>query len=189
VRGLLVALAMLTAVPGCALFKPESPSSRQLREIVAEIVEATRATAKEQVRRVANARAMYDAVPSEENGVRYAALLAMLPPPAGNDDQAAAVLRPIAAHRSGSPLNRLAAMLAAGVTERQRLARELRAVERRAEAEARRAESAQAQADAAERREAAANERANTLQGQVDALKSIERSILKREERRRTLKR
>jgi hypothetical protein len=38
---------------------------------------------------------------------------------------------------------------------------------------------------AAEKREEAAEERASTLRQQVDALKSIERGILEREERRR----
>ena len=61
---------------------------------------------------------------------------------------------------------------------RQRLARELRAVETRVEA-------AEARVAAAERREEAAVERAGTLQRQVDALKAIERGILEREEKRR----
>jgi len=69
-------------------------------------------------------------------------------------------------------------MLAASVAERQRLARELRAVETRVEA-------AEARVAAAERREEAAVERAGTLQRQVDALKAIERGILEREEKRR----
>ncbi len=188
-KGLLVLLAMLAVVPGCALIEPERGPARQLREIVAETVEAARASGEEQGRRLARARAMYDAVPNEANGVRYAALLATLPPPLRDDERAAAVLGPIAAQRSGSPLRQLAAMLAAGVSERRRLERTLHASETRAASEARRADAALARAEAAERREQAANERANTLQGQVDALKAIERSILKREERRRILKR
>jgi len=189
VRILLAAITLLVMVAGCALLEPESPSTRQMREIVAEAVETARATPGEQRRRLAHARAMYDAVPSEANGVRYAALLATLAPPLRDEDRAAAVLGPIAAQRSDSSLAQLAALLSSGLAERRRLARELRGAEARADSEARRAEAAQARAEAAEQREAAASERASMLQGQVEALKSIERGILKREERRRILKR
>jgi hypothetical protein len=81
----------------------------------------------------------------------------------------------VAGRKPESPLTQFAGLLAAGVAERQRLARELRSAEERAESAARREESA--------------NERANTLHQQVEALKSIERGILEREERRRTIKR
>jgi hypothetical protein len=179
---MLLVLATLAAASGCALLQPNGEASRQVHEIVGEAVSAARAAPEEQRRRLSKARSMYDAVPNESNGLRYAALLATLPAPWGNDEIAAAVLGPLAARRPETPLTQLAGMLAVHVAERQRLARELRAAERRAE-------SALARAEAAERREESASERANTLQGQVEALKSIERSILQREEQRRNLKR
>jgi hypothetical protein len=187
VRRALAALTLLVA--GCALLQPEGTPSRQLREIVGETVEAARATPEERSRLLAQARKMYDAVPNESNGVRYAALLATLPAPWRDDEKAAAVLGPLAAYRPESPLTQLAGVLAAGVAERQRLARDLQVAEKRAESAAQRADAAQQRAESAERREVSANERANTLQSQVEALKSIERSILQREEQRRTNKR
>jgi hypothetical protein len=188
--------ALTLLVAGCALLQPEAEPSRQLREIVGETVEAVRANSEEQRRRLAQARRQYDAMPNESNGVRYAALLANLPPPWRDDQKATELLGPLAAQQPASPLTRLADMLLARVTERQRLAQDLRAVEKRAEAAvqraeaaAQRAEAAQQRAESAERREESANQRANTLQGQVEALKSIERGILQREERRRINKR
>jgi len=93
-------------------------------------------------------------------------------------------------------MTQLAALLAASLAERQRLARDLRAAEVRVDAAEQRVTAAEQpitaaeqRALAAERREEAATERANTLHRQVEALKSIERGILEREERRRTLKR
>jgi hypothetical protein len=176
-------------VAGCALLQPDADASRQLREIVGETMDAARATPEEQRRRLAQARQRYDAVPNEANGLRYAALLATLPPPGRDDDKAAGVLGPLAAQRPESPLTRFAGLLAASVAERQRLAQDQRAAEKRAESATQRAEAALQRAEAAERREENAVERANTLQKQVEALKSIERSILQREEQRRTIKR
>ena len=184
------ALAVLTALlAGCALLQPEGGETRQMSEIVGEAVEAARAAPEEQRRRLLQARQRYDAVPNESNGIRYAALLATLPPPWRDDDKAAAVLGPLAAQQPGSPLTQLAGWLAASVAERQRVAQDLRAAQQRAESAAQRAEQALQRAEAAERREESAVERANVLQKQVEALKSIERGILQREEQRRTLKR
>jgi len=195
-RRAFLALVLLVAGTGCTLMQPKADPSRLASEIVGEAAAAARSTPDEQRRRVTHARQIYDAVPSESNGLRYAMLLATLPPPLRDDAKAAAILRPLAAQRPETPLTQLSAMLAATLSERQRLVGELQAAERRAEsaaqhaeAAAQHAEAARARAEAAERREASANERANTLQGQVEALKSIERSILQREERRRTLKR
>ena len=186
-RRVLAALTLLVA--GCALLQPEGAPSRELREIVGGTVEAARATPEERSHLVAQARKRYDTAPNESNGVRYAALLATLPAPWRDDEKAAAVLQPLAAQRPESPLTQFAGVLAANVAERQRLARDLQAAEKRAETAQQRAESAQQRAESAERRETSANERANTLQSQVEALKSIERSILQREEQRRTNKR
>jgi len=195
-RRLVVALALLAAGAGCALLQPEGESARLVGEIVDQTVAATRATPEDQQRRVAEARRSYDAAPDEANAVRYAALLATLPAPLRDEGRAAAILGPIAAQQPETAVRRFAALLATSLAERRRLAQEARAAEQRAqsasqraEAASQRAEASAARAEEAERREASANERAAKLQGQVEALKSIERSILQREERRRNVKR
>jgi len=196
VRRLAVAVALVATSAGCALLQPESESARQVGEIVDQTVAATRATPEHQRALVAEAKRSYDAAPDEKNGVRYAALLATLPAPLRDEARAAAILGPIAAQQPGTGLRQFAALLSTSLAERRRLAQEARVAEQRAqaasqraEAASQRAEAATTRAEAAERREESANERASKLQGQVDALKSIERSILQREERRRNVKR
>lgn len=174
------AAAVLCAalLAGCALLRPDAGEALQVREIVGGAVGAARATPAEQRRQLVHAQQMFAAVPDDANRVRLAALLATLPPPWRDDARAASLLEPLAARRQETPVAQLAGLLAASVAERQRLARELHAAEARVEA-------AEARVVAAERREEAAVERAGTLQGQVDALKAIERGILEREEKRR----
>lgn len=179
-RGALLCAVLLAA--GCALLRPEAGETQKMRDIMGDAVGTARASPEEQKRRLAHAQQMYVAVPDDVNRVRLAAYFATLPPPWRDEGRAAALLEPLAARRPQTPVAELAGMLAATLTERQRLARELRAAEQRAEA-------AEQRAQAAERREESALERASTLQKQVEALKSIERGILEREERRRTQQR
>lgn len=153
---------------GCALLQPDSGEALQVRDIVGAAVSGARATPEEQRRQLNHAQQMFAAAQGDLNRVRLAALLATLPAPLRDEARAAALLEPLAARRPETPLAQLAGLLAAGVAERQKLARDLRAVEKREEA---------------------AEERAATLRQQVEALKSIERGILEREERRRTIKR
>lgn len=153
---------------GCALLRPDAGEALQVRDIVGAAVSGARATPDEQRRQLAHAEQMFKAVPDDANRVRLAALLATLPLPMRDESRAAQLLEPLAARRPETPLAQLAGMVAAGAAERLRLARELRA---------------------AERREEAAEERAATLRQQVEALKSIERGILEREERRRSTNR
>lgn len=153
---------------GCALLRPDAGEALQVRDIVGAAVSGARATPEEQRRQLAHAQQMFAAVPDDSNRVRLAALLATLPPPWRDEARAASLLEPLAVRRPETPLAQLAGLLAAGAAERQKLTRDLRA---------------------AEKREEGAEERAATLQKQVEALKSIERGILEREERRRTLKR
>ena len=163
------AAAMCAALlSGCALLQPDAGEALQVRDIVGAAVSGARATPEEQRRQLAHAQQMFAAVPDDSNRVRLAALLATLPPPWRDEARAASLLEPLAVRRPETPLAQLAGLLAAGAAERQKLTRDLRA---------------------AEKREEGAEERAATLQKQVEALKSIERGILEREERRRTLKR
>lgn len=153
---------------GCALLRPDAGEALMVRDIIGAAASGARATPDDQRRQLAQAQQMYDAVPDDANRVRLAALLATLPLPWRDDARVVTLLEPLAARRPESALTQLAGVLAASAAERQRLARELRA---------------------AERREEAAEERAATLRQQVDALKSIERGILEREERRRPINR
>ena len=157
--GLLVFL-----LAGCAVLQPGAGESLQVSEIVSAAVSAARAAPEEQRQQLLHAQKMFAAVQDDVNRARLAALLATLPAPLRDEARAAALLEPLAAHRPETPLVQFAGLLAAGTAERQRLTRDLRATEKREEA---------------------AEERANTLRQQVDALKSIERGILEREERRR----
>jgi len=171
----LVVFLLAGSLAGCAVLRPDAGEAQQVREIVGTAVTAVRAAPEEQRRRLTHAQQMYASVPDDANRVRLAALLATLPPPWRDDARAATLLEPMVGRRPETPVTQLAGMLAASVAERQRLARELRAAELRVEA--------------AERREQSATERADTLHRQVEALKSIERGILEREERRRTIQR
>ncbi len=167
---------------GCALLRPDAGEALQVRDIVGAGVSGARATPEEQRRQLAHAQQMYAAVPDDANRVRLAVLLATLPLPWRDDARVVTLLEPLAARRPESPLTQLAGMLAASVAERQKLARDLRAAERRDEAAEERAALLRQQMEAAE-------ERAATLRQQLDALKSIERGILEREERRRNTNR
>jgi hypothetical protein len=164
----LVAALLIVLAAGCAALNPGSGEAARVSEVIAAVVAAARAAPEEQRRQLNHAQQMFAAVPDDMNRARLAALLATLPLPWRDEVRAASLLEPLAARRPETPLVQFAGLLAAGSAERQKLARDLRA---------------------AEKREEAAEERATTLRQQVEALKSIERGILEREERRRTIKR
>ncbi len=178
----LLALLMLLLLVGCTGLRPGAGEAVQMREVVGAAVTALRAATEEQRRQLNHAQQQFAAVQDDLNRVRLAALLATLPAPLRDDVRAAALLEPLAARRPETPLVQFAGLLAAGAAERQKLTRDLRATEKREEELTR-------DLRAAERREEAADERASTLRQQMDALKSIERGILEREERRRATNR
>lgn len=169
-------------VSGCAWLQPDGGEALQVREIVGAAASGARASAEEQRRQLAHAQQMYAAVPDDANRLRLAALLSTLPLPWRDDARVVTLLEPIASRREASPLTQLASLMVASAAERQRLARDLRAAERREAAAEERAALLRQQLEAAE-------ERAGTLRQQLDALKSIERGILEREERRRKINR
>ena len=173
---------LVLLLAGCAVLQPGAGESLQVSEIVGAAVSAVHAAPEEQRQQLLQAQKMFTAVQDDVNRVRFAALLATLPAPLRDEARATALLEPLAARRPETPLVQFAGLLAAGTAERQKLTRDLRATEKREEDLTR-------DLRATEKREEAAEERANTLRQQVDALKSIERGILEREERRRTTKR
>jgi hypothetical protein len=112
--------------------------------------------------------------PTALNRVRLATLLAVLPAPQRDDARAAELLEPVADVASPG-LRRFAALLSAQVAERQRLAREIDRLARERD----RAEKEHSRSDK-ER-----DLREEALRQQLEALRSIERGILEREERLR----
>jgi hypothetical protein len=178
----LLALLMVLLLAGCAGLRPGAGEAVQMSEVVGAAVTASRAATEEQRRQLNLAQQQFAVVQDDMNRLRLATLLATLPAPLRDDARAAALLEPLAARRPETVLVQFAGLLAAGAAERQKLTRDLRATEKREEELTRDLRTT-------EKREEAAEERANTLRQQMDALKSIERGILEREERRRATNR
>jgi hypothetical protein len=189
-RAALAAFGLLLG--GCAMLQPDGGEALQVREVVDRAVTVARGPQADQSSAVVRAQRDFGATPDDANRLKLAVLLATLAPPLRDEGRAAALLEPLATRQPQSPLAQLARLLAVQIAERQKLALDLRAAELRTRAAelrlqdaALRVQDAELRAAAAERREQAAVERAETLNRQVEALKSIERSILEREGRRR----
>jgi hypothetical protein len=189
-RSVLAVLSLLLA--GCATLRPDAGEALRVREIVDAAVTAARAAPAEQARRVTLAQRAFSAAPDDANRLGLAVLLATLAPPQRDEARAAVLLKPLATRQPETPFTQFARLLAVHVAESQKLALDLRAAELRARAAELRVQEAELRVQeaelrvaAAERREQAATERADTLNRQVEALKSIERGILEREGRRR----
>jgi hypothetical protein len=163
------ALAML-ALAGCSLLQPLQEQPAAVDEVVGEALSATRAPTGEQKAVLSRAQKAFTSDPSSINRLRLATLLAVLPAPLRDDARAAELLEPLS--DAATPgVGRFSALLAAQIAERQRLARELDRVVR--------AERERVRADG-ER-----DKREEALREQLEALRSIERGILEREERLR----
>lgn len=165
-RRLVIALALLLA--GCAALAPGADERAEVSEIVAHAVASAKMPGAEQQRALRLAREAYESDRGVANRVRLASLLATLPGSLRDDTAAYALLKPVAAAKGESPLQTFAALLAGQVAERLRLARESEQAAREHERSMR-----------------AAQEREQTLREQLDALKSIERGIVEREEKLR----
>jgi hypothetical protein len=182
-RFAMAAFGLLLA--GCAILQPDAGEALQVDDVVDGAITVARAPQAEQSRVVARAQLDFGAVPDDRNRLKLAVLLATLAPPLRDEGRAAALLEPLATRQPQSPITQLARLLAVQIAERQKLTLDLRAAELRARAAELRVQDAELRVAAAERREQVAAERAETLNRQVEALKSIERSILEREGRRR----
>jgi hypothetical protein len=163
----------LVLVAGCAEL-PLLEGSGAVDGAVADALSAARAPAAEQKAALARAEQRFLADPSPANRLRVATLLAALPAPHRDDARAAALLEPIA-DAGAAGTGRFAALLAGQIAERQRLVRELERVARDRE----RIERDRAVADK-ER-----DKREEAMRTQLEALRSIERNILEREDRLR----
>lgn len=165
---------MLLLVAGCAAFDPAAEQTIAIDTMVREALNAARAPAGEQKAVLVRAQRRLTREPSDANRIQVATLLATLPAPLHDDAKAAELLDPVA-DASSPGFGRFAALLSAQLAERQRLARELG----RASQERVRLEREHEQADK-ER-----DKREEALKQQIEALRSIERSILEREDRLR----
>jgi len=174
-RGIVVILCALLAA-GCSEILQRGTAS--VDEMLGQVVSVARAPAAEQKSALARAQALFDRDRSPINQLRLAALLATLAPPLRDDARAADLLEPLS-EASSPGIGRFAAFLAAQVSERQRILREMeRAVARERERADR--DRAAADKDRAER-----DKREEALRQQLDALRAIERGILEREDRLR----
>jgi hypothetical protein len=159
------ALAGLLVLAACESLQPLSVDG-----IVGEALSSARAPAPEQKAALARAQEAFTREAGEGNRLRLATLLVVLTPPLRDDARAAELLEPLA-NPAQPGAGRLAALLEAQIAERQRLARELDHAERAAR------ERAAADKERDKREEA--------LRQQLEALRSIERGILEREEKLR----
>jgi hypothetical protein len=165
--------AVLVLLAGCAQL-PLLTGSGAVDDAVSEALAAARAPVADQRAALFRAEQRFQADPSPANRLRVATLLAALPTPHRDDVRAAALLEPIV--DAGAPgTGRFAALLASQIAERQRLVRELERVARDRE----RVERDRAAADK-ER-----DKREEAMRTQLEALRSIERNILEREDRLR----
>ena len=160
-------MATMLLLAGCALFEPQVPDMVAVDGIVAEALKAARTPAPEQKAALAAAQAAFGKNPAAANRLRLATLLAVLPPPLRDDARAAELLESLAS-ASSPGYGRFAALLAGQLSERQRLARELeRSIHER------------------ERADKERDKREEALRQQIEAMQSIERGILEREEKLR----
>jgi hypothetical protein len=165
-----VALALMMALPGCSVLQSLQEQPAAVDEVVAEALAAARAPASEQKAALSRAQKAFTSDSSSINRLRLATLLAALPAPLRDDARAAELLEPLS--DAATPgVGRFSALLATQIVERQRLARE---VDRLARAERERV-----------RADAERDKREEALREQLEALRSIERGILEREDRLR----
>jgi hypothetical protein len=164
------AILLLASAAACAAFDPAAEQAVAVDEMIGNALSTARAPSGEQKAVLARAQKELAKDPSEANRLRVATLLAVLPSPLRNDTKAMELLDPLA-DASAAGFGRYAALLSAQVAERQRLTREL---DQRA-----RSEKEREQADK-ER-----DKREEALRQQLEALRSIERGILEREDRLR----
>lgn len=163
-----LAWGVALVVAGCAqLGSWTSPALSEVDAVVGAAVQAARAPAAEQKGILSRAEQQFAADPSPLNRLRLGTLLATLPEPLRDDTRASELLEPIA-DASAPGVGRFAALLGAQVAERRRVAKE-------ADRLAREHERADKERD----------KREEALKQQLDALRSIERGILEREERLR----
>jgi hypothetical protein len=169
-----IAAVVLAALAGCAALQPGADRAVAIDAIVGEALNIGKAPAADQKTALSRAQEGFLRDPSTMNRLRLATLLATLPAPLRDDARATELLEPVR-DPSDPGVGRFAALLSGQLAERQRLARELDRISRdrdRADKEHDRSEKER------DRRE-------EGLRQQLEALRSIERGILERDDRLR----
>jgi hypothetical protein len=170
-------VVMLSLVAGCAALYPPAEQSLAVDAVIGDVLSAARAPIGEQKAALARAQQGFTQAQTALNRLRLGALLAVLAPPLRDDARAAELLEPIA--DAASPgVGRFAALLSVQIAERQRLARDLERAARESDRLGRERERSDKERD----------KREEALRQQLDALRSIERGILEREDRLRRRK-
>ncbi len=195
------ALLIVLAIGGCATAPAPPDEGAALGEVIRSTVEAIRASPADQKKLVERARDAYAARPGDAASLRFALLLAHLPPPMRDEEWALSLLAPVQARRPATPFVDFALLLGEQIGARQRAARESaevllretdlrRAGEGREDALRRRLEALQSienREAALLRRQAealrAGEQREELLRRQIEGLRATERSLLEREER------
>ena len=166
--------ALLLLLSGCALLQPGAEQAVMADAIVAEAVHVSRAPGPEQKAALARAQEAVAKDSSALNRLRLATLLATLPPPLRDDARAAELIEGLADASAPGP-GRLAALLGTQIVERQRLAREVDRLAKEVDRQSRERARTDGERD----------KREQELRQQLEALRSIERGILEREEKLR----
>lgn len=118
----LVALGMLLTLltAGCAALGPQGLQSQRVDQMLARVLHVSSASPAIQRQALERAREAFAARHGEFERLRLATLLASLPAPLRNDDEAAGLLAPLTAHPPDTPVARFASMLALQVAEVRR---------------------------------------------------------------------
>ncbi|MGA8005918.1 MAG: hypothetical protein WCA17_07455 [Burkholderiales bacterium] len=186
---LLIGLLVLL-LAACAQLVPRDRELSGVDEIVAAAVVAAGASVSKQQNAVDRAREAFQRDPSAVNRLRLATFLAALPAPRGDAKEAYSLLEPFVGGGVKSPSANFAALLAGQVADRLRLTRESEQAIGERQRLARTAQQHDADMrEEFERSRRAAAEREAKLQEQLEALKSIERGIVEREEKLRNIRR
>lgn len=120
-RSVLVSMLVLLAA-ACASMSPETRDAADVSQIVARAVEASRSPAAARRRELLRAQRAFAEQSDDVARLYLATLLTILPPPLQDDARAAALLGPLAGGVPQTPVARFAALIAAQVAERRRLA-------------------------------------------------------------------
>ncbi len=164
---------------------------KSVNEIVAQAVAAALAPAIEQQRALDMAQDAFQRDPSTVTRLRLATLLAVLPAPRGDVKAAYSLLEQFAAGEGkSSPYSSFGALLEGQVADRLRLARDSEQANAERQRSLRTAQQREVELRAEfERSRRASEVREAKLQEQLEALKSIERGIVEREEKLRNIRR
>ena len=165
---------LLAALAGCAAFQPGAEQAVAVDAIVGEALTVARAPAAEQKEALSRAQERFVRDPSLTNRLRLATLLAGLPAPLRDDARAAELLDPVR-DPNAPGVGRFAALLSAQLAEHQRLVREIERLSRERDRTDKEHERSDKERD----------KREEGLRQQLEALRSIERSILERDDRLR----